>query len=285
MSNFWKWFDEVKAKASATEYGAAMVAAGFELGHTGGGCTAWEKQIGGGWFILVTNDDASHELENGDIVIGVHGPNCEYTSTHSYAATVADAIALTNVHALAWRFAAFVRHDIGEERFPEMRRENVQHVGTGICATHDYCDANMPMLAAWRVTFNRDNDAWSEDDAAQWSRAWDIAKREYLSADGHDVPAIAYDESLLESDWTPSDESAWPTETVTESPVVIPVSPSVPIEEVGTVDLTPTWESILPVLMVALVDGTEEGKRMARNELQRMARIADMASKDSTHGN
>lgn len=72
-------------------------------------------------------------------------------------------------------------------------------------------------------------------------------------------------------------ESAWPVETVTETPVEIFSD--------KTIDLSPTWESILPVLMVALVDGTEEGKRMARVELQRMAKVAGMATiepKEST---
>lgn len=45
----------------------------------------------------------------------------------------------------------------------------------------------------------------------------------------------------------------------------------------GTIDLTPTWRQAAAVIEVGLVDGTPEGKRIAREELQRMAGIADSA--------
>lgn len=44
---------------------------------------------------------------------------------------------------------------------------------------------------------------------------------------------------------------------------------------VGTIDLTPTWEAILPALLAALENGTETGKKFAHEELKRMAKIAD----------
>ncbi len=45
--------------------------------------------------------------------------------------------------------------------------------------------------------------------------------------------------------------------------------------KIGTIDLTPTWSGVLPVLLAALTEGTEEGRRLAKIELARMARIAD----------
>jgi hypothetical protein len=42
-----------------------------------------------------------------------------------------------------------------------------------------------------------------------------------------------------------------------------------------TVDLAPTWEALLPAFLAVLADGTEEGKRIAREELRRMAQAAD----------
>jgi hypothetical protein len=42
-----------------------------------------------------------------------------------------------------------------------------------------------------------------------------------------------------------------------------------------TIDCTPTWSGILPALLIVLEDGTEEGKKLARIELKRMAEIAD----------
>jgi hypothetical protein len=42
-----------------------------------------------------------------------------------------------------------------------------------------------------------------------------------------------------------------------------------------TVDITPTWRGILPAILAALTDGTAEGRKIAREELVRMADIAD----------
>lgn len=41
------------------------------------------------------------------------------------------------------------------------------------------------------------------------------------------------------------------------------------------IDMTPSWEGILPYLLTIMRDGTMEGRRMAREELQRMAKLAD----------
>jgi len=43
----------------------------------------------------------------------------------------------------------------------------------------------------------------------------------------------------------------------------------------GTIDLTPTWAGVLPLLLVAFTDGTDESKKMAKEELLRMAKAAD----------
>lgn len=44
---------------------------------------------------------------------------------------------------------------------------------------------------------------------------------------------------------------------------------------IGTIDITPTWRAILPILLAAYKDGTETGQRLAFEELQRMAMAAD----------
>lgn len=43
-----------------------------------------------------------------------------------------------------------------------------------------------------------------------------------------------------------------------------------------SIDATPTWQAILPWLIAAIQDGTEEGQRAAREELARMAKAADL---------
>lgn len=42
-----------------------------------------------------------------------------------------------------------------------------------------------------------------------------------------------------------------------------------------TIDLTPTWEDILPMLLTAYEIGTPEGRRIAMEELSRMAKALD----------
>ncbi len=46
-------------------------------------------------------------------------------------------------------------------------------------------------------------------------------------------------------------------------------------EGLQTIDCTPTWSGILPALLNVLENGTEEGKKLARIELKRMAEVAD----------
>lgn len=48
-----------------------------------------------------------------------------------------------------------------------------------------------------------------------------------------------------------------------------------PIKEVRYIDVTPTWSGILPALLFALDAGTAEGRKIAREELARMAAAAD----------
>jgi hypothetical protein len=43
----------------------------------------------------------------------------------------------------------------------------------------------------------------------------------------------------------------------------------------NTIDLTPTWRGLLRGLVCVLQTGTPEGKRIAEEELRRMAEAAD----------
>lgn len=42
-----------------------------------------------------------------------------------------------------------------------------------------------------------------------------------------------------------------------------------------TIDLTPTWSAILPVLLEGYEQASPDGRRIALEELQRMASLAD----------
>ena len=43
------------------------------------------------------------------------------------------------------------------------------------------------------------------------------------------------------------------------------------------IDVTPTWEQVLPTLLLLLRNSNEKGKEEAVRELRRMARAADIA--------
>lgn len=45
---------------------------------------------------------------------------------------------------------------------------------SGCCATHDFCDANEVMAAAFRNTIGRKVKANSEEDSALWNAAWEL---------------------------------------------------------------------------------------------------------------
>lgn len=45
-----------------------------------------------------------------------------------------------------------------------------------------------------------------------------------------------------------------------------------------TVDLTPTWSAILPVLIAAIENGGFTAKQAATEELRNMARLADVGA-------
>lgn len=46
-------------------------------------------------------------------------------------------------------------------------------------------------------------------------------------------------------------------------------------KEIGTIDLAPSWQGILPALLAGLELGSDEGKRLAMQQLEKMAQAAD----------
>lgn len=49
------------------------------------------------------------------------------------------------------------------------------------------------------------------------------------------------------------------------------------IRKMKTLNLTPTWESILPALLAVIENGSYKSRKEAMAELKRMAQIADSA--------
>ena len=55
-------------------------------------------------------------------------------------------------------------------------------------------------------------------------------------------------------------------------------------KQVGTIDITPTWEAILPIMLAAVENGTQKGRAIAKEELLRMAKLADLYVRASKIG-
>lgn len=74
--------------------------------------------------------------------------------------------------AIAKAFDAELRGEISAETYAEVIRRNRTAKYDCACASHDFCDANMPMLEAYkRVTGRRFPDTEAEMDT--WNRAWE----------------------------------------------------------------------------------------------------------------
>jgi len=46
---------------------------------------------------------------------------------------------------------------------------------------------------------------------------------------------------------------------------------------IGTLDCTPSWRAVAPIIIAGLQDGTPKGKEIAQEELEHMAQVADAA--------
>lgn len=82
---------------------------------------------------------------------------------------------------VAHAFLCQLRDDIGEADFMEVVRKEKEAPVSGVCYSHDYCDANMTMDAAMAsvgiVALPDDEDGMPDGVVALWNAAWGHAKR------------------------------------------------------------------------------------------------------------
>lgn len=119
----------------------------------------------------------------------------------------AEALRHIAIETLACAFAHGLAEQLDPDEWRQMRLRN-QTIAAGVCASHDFLDANMVMLAAWQATRppaivgNGDADALGTD-LAHVNAAWGVATRYYLTASdeaarfdtwrvtGRDMPSLA----------------------------------------------------------------------------------------------
>ena len=90
------------------------------------------------------------------------------------------------VDKIAARFAEVLRSWLNEREFKEMVRKNTTPAyGYPICASHDYCDANMAMMEAFESVVGHNiiphgDGEITEENMKIWADAWDRARDLYI---------------------------------------------------------------------------------------------------------
>lgn len=88
------------------------------------------------------------------------------------------------IERLASAFFTRLLTEMSLQDWRDMRAAN-NSVQPGICASHNYRDANIDMYEAFQNTFGRDplaQGSMSDEDASLWSAAWTVATPFYLAA-------------------------------------------------------------------------------------------------------
>ena len=73
------------------------------------------------------------------------------------------------------QFINIITNWLSTDELIELRIKNKELINSRICATHDYCDANMAMFEAFskcNIEFDPQNNAHID----QWNEAWNLAK-------------------------------------------------------------------------------------------------------------
>jgi hypothetical protein len=83
---------------------------------------------------------------------------------------------MTNADTIAERFASYLQAEIGDNFDEVCRRNATADYQGGCCASHDFCDANMVMAAAFEKAVGREFDFDNPADTDLWNAAWDRAR-------------------------------------------------------------------------------------------------------------
>jgi hypothetical protein len=86
---------------------------------------------------------------------------------------------MENIEKVAREFSRILREWLTPEEMNVVLAENEHETNSGICHTHDYCDANEAMLEAIKKITGRNADQVLDDLANDniWSDAWVLAEK------------------------------------------------------------------------------------------------------------
>lgn len=108
---------------------------------------------------------------------------CSCDSLPDEEPTMAAVTTLPEKEALAAAFVRILRQTIGEDKYAEVGALNGVELNPDVCHSHDFCDANMVMDAAFKE-FGVDpleygyteEDGMSQEVCDLWNAAWDLGK-------------------------------------------------------------------------------------------------------------
>ena len=81
-----------------------------------------------------------------------------------------------NVRALAHEFSRILRDWLTEDEIKQVIERNAEFDDPAVCASHDFCDANMAMYEAFENIMGHPIDTRKKADVAMWDKAWNMAK-------------------------------------------------------------------------------------------------------------
>ncbi|GIL13717.1 MAG: hypothetical protein BroJett038_24370 [Chloroflexota bacterium] len=96
--------------------------------------------------------------------------------------------ALPDEAALAMEFCRILGETLNAEQIAEVVRRNAEEVDSNVCHSHDFCDANVVMHAAFGsfgvdpMASGENDEGMSDEVIALWNAAWDMAKFAEFSA-------------------------------------------------------------------------------------------------------
>lgn len=73
-------------------------------------------------------------------------------------------------------FSLVLRQWLTKEQMIEVVKRNRETDNEALCASHDFCDANMAMLEAFTAANGHEPSAESDEDTRLWNEAWEMAK-------------------------------------------------------------------------------------------------------------
>lgn len=97
-----------------------------------------------------------------------------------------ECLKVATAEALAWRFAADVMAELSPAEWHQMRIVN-RTVSEGVCASHDFRDANMTVAESFEAIAGHpalpEEGEMADSDVELWNAAWHIATPRYLTSD------------------------------------------------------------------------------------------------------